>query len=83
MTDRVDVTVPPDDYRIGPVESRVYMIAQLMVQVAIRLLGPEMGISLAMSGVTRELRRHMSVEEVQQMLRQYAETMPEAARGDR
>jgi hypothetical protein len=80
--DRVEVTVPPDDFRIGHVESDVYNAAQFFIKQAIHLLGPEMGVSVVVSGIGRELRRHMSVEEVQQTLRKFADTMPEAARGD-
>lgn len=43
---------------------------------------PEMGVSLVMSGITRELRRHYPIAEVQDMLRQFADTMPEVAKGD-
>lgn len=83
MTDEIVVTVPADDFRLGREEGIAYDLAQLMVSQAISKLGLEMGVSLVISGVGRELRRHLPVDQIQTMLRQFADSMPEAALGDR
>jgi hypothetical protein len=83
MTNKVETYVPaPGDYVMTHSERVAYLAAQGLLEVAIGKLGLEKGISLTLSGITRELRRHMSVEEIQQTLRGFADSMPQAAAYD-
>jgi chemotaxis regulatin CheY-phosphate phosphatase CheZ len=83
MSDDVTVTVPPEDYRASELETRVYQLGQDMTRHAMRELGVDMGFSMILSGVCRELRRHIGVEATQEVLRQVAECQPRADELDR
>lgn len=81
--DEKQVSVPtPDEFRMSRAEGEVYMLAQTLLVSAINDLGMEMGISAVMSGITRGLRRHTSIEDIQGMLRGLADTLPEVAKYD-
>lgn len=83
MTDDVTVTVPPEDYRASPEQSAAYAFAMAMTRRAMDLLGVEMGGSMILSGVCRELRREVGVEATQEVLRKVAECQPRADELDR
>lgn len=83
MTDAITVTVPPEDYRASPEQSAAYDVARSITRRAMELLGTEMGGSMILSGVCRELRREVGVEATQEVLRQVAECQPRADELDR
>jgi hypothetical protein len=81
MTDKkVEVRVPPlGEYVMDRTDTRLYLAAQGLLQNAISVKGNDLGISMVMSGITRELRRHMSYQDAAELLRGFAATI-EAAR---
>ncbi|WP_046869340.1 hypothetical protein [Microvirga massiliensis] len=85
MTDygKVEVHVPSlDEKRISLMERDHYFGMRDMAAQGISKFGLEVGGGIALSGVARELRRHLTLEQVQEVFRQFAETMPQAAAGD-
>jgi hypothetical protein len=79
----IEMHVPtPDEYLADGHGHRTYDLAQMLVAMAVQHHGLEMGLSHALSGVTRAMRRHMSITEAQEVLRQLADTLPEAAKYD-
>lgn len=84
MTRKVDLKVPnPANYQADEQARYAYDAAQRIMAIAIQLNGVPMGISYTLSGITRELRRHLSIAEAQELLHQLADTLPEAAKWDR
>lgn len=80
---KVAVTAPtPDDYRGDQKGLYTYCTAQSLLALAIQQHGLEMGASHVLSGVTRELRRHLGISEVQEVLRQLADTLPQVVQYD-
>lgn len=81
-----NVIVPPmlRQEWLGPDEVRWYDSAQWLLAEARAAYPehPDLGVSLIVSGITRELRRHYPIAEIQDMLHKLADTTPEAAKGD-
>ena len=82
MTDQPAAHVPPADFQMTRDQYVAYLSGQAILEAAISRLGRDMGLSTTLSGLTREMRRHMSVEDIQRILRGLADTMSEAAAGD-
>jgi hypothetical protein len=80
--DSADVHVPAPDFRMPEKSQAIYLKAQEDLRAAIAALGIEHGVSAFVSGFSRELRRHLSVEAIQDVLNGLAESMPEAAKYD-
>lgn len=80
---RLTVIVPDPTYRVTPSQDHFFFMAQALMTTAIDSVGPDMGASLVLSGITRGLRRHMSIEDIQSALRGLADTLPEVAQHDR
>jgi hypothetical protein len=77
------VEVPdPKDFEWTNEQYAAFLMAQDFLRMMIDKLGLQMGMSAVMSGITREMRRHASIEEIQAMLRGLADTLPEVAKYD-
>lgn len=61
------VRIADEDHRMSAIEGIYYKGARSCCSAAISTLGVEMGISIHLSGTFRELRKHVSVEELQQI----------------
>lgn len=72
----------PGDMRFTDSQHVIYMKQQLLLQQAIQQEGLRMGVSMVLSGLTRELRRHLPIDQVQEAMRELARTMPDVARYD-
>lgn len=79
----VSVNVPtPDEFQGTEAQRTVFVAAQELLRHAIRRDGIDMGVSTVLSGITRELRRHMSLEDIQGGLRGLADSLPAVAQYD-
>lgn len=77
------VYVPsPTQFQMSDAMVALYRIGQEVTRGAIDVQGVENGISALLSGVTRELRRHVTVEAAEGLLRGLADSMAEAAKND-
>jgi len=77
------VYVPsPNDYQMTPVMHDVYQFGQKAARVAIREVGLQDGMTALLSGITRELRRHVTADAAKGILQGLADTITEAAKYD-
>lgn len=81
--DGVETYVPdPKEFQFERDQQLSYLAAQGVLEVAITRHGLERGVSVALSGITRELRRHLKVEQVTALLHQLADTTADVAKYD-
>jgi len=79
----LDIHVPqPDQYRMTSGMQEVYFQTQADLRSTIDRLGIQDGLSAFLSGFTRELRRHLTVEASRDLLRGFADSIPEVVKCD-
>jgi hypothetical protein len=69
-------------YQMSDGMAVIYQMGQEYTRAVIHAQGVENGISALLSGVTRELRRHVTAEAAEGILRGLADSMAEAAKND-
>lgn len=84
MTDEVEVSIPdPNEWRMDAQARNIYEFVQLITNSAINSHGMEIGISLVLSGVTREMRKHLSDDAAIKILQGFMDTMKDIRKYDR
>jgi hypothetical protein len=78
------IIVPPDDHQMGAIEMALWDSIGVNLDVARRIgMPPEQIHSIALSRMTRELRREWGTEAAKVILQSFVNTMDAAAEGDR
>lgn len=82
MVDKVDVFVPPADWRMGNKERVLWQATGLVFEGGKISVGFDMAISIMLSRLSTELRREKGLDMAMEAFRKIAETMPVAATMD-
>jgi hypothetical protein len=75
-------TPSTEEFQMAGRSAEIYQLSQILLREAMSELGNEMGMSVVLSGITRELRRHFSADMAEDILRGLASTMKDAAKYD-
>lgn len=84
MTDEVIVAIPdPNDWKMDKQEYALFQFSQELLRSAIAARGVEIGVSMVLSGITREMRRHLSDAMAKQILQGFVDTMEDIRKYDK
>ena len=80
---KYEVKTPSDDFLATPSEKAIWDSYGRTHNMAVRAVGVDMAFSLAVSRISRELRRNIGWEGARDVFLGIANTQEEASKGDR